>query len=420
MESFVMKENFKELLFWGVLITLIFSAILINKFSSGIYLTVLGFYALFITSYSMLKVYLGNYYKPCKTDASYTPSISVIIPAYNEEDCIEKTVETWLKQDYPNFEVIAINDGSTDSTSDVLSDLEKRLDDSKLTVLSYKENKGKRNAQKLGFESASGEIIVNSDSDSYPTKPDSLFEIVQPFKNPKVGGVCGNTEVANPVNWLSKSQKIRYYLSFERLKKVEALFGNVLCLSGCFSAIRSVALHQVIDFWFNQTFLGTRTSYGEDRSLTTQLIKKGWKTAYVSSAKAETEVPTKFKKYWKQQVRWTKSFIRESLIGAKFMWRLPSTAVMFYTGIFVTFASVSVILYSVWILPFLSLGRVLPYMFLLGVTAISTIYAIVYRMFNNDNYWIVSPFFGFVCVFVLMWRVPYALLSLRDTRWGTR
>ena len=395
--------------------------ILLFKFHSVASSSILGIsYSIFIIAYIFGRFGIAGLYKPLPRNNSFTPSVSVVIPAFNEEETIFRNIELWLQQSYPNFEVIVVNDGSTDKTLAALQSLKSKYSDEKLAVISYEKNSGKRFAQKLGFERSKNDIIVIADSDSFPAHPESIMEIVQQFQDPEVGGVSGCTDIANPVNWLSKSQKTRYFIAFNRYKRCEAVSGSVICLSGCFSAIRRTALLQILDTWYNQTFLGNRTTYGDDRALTTYLLKNNWKTVYAPTAKAQTYVPTNFKKFWKQQLRWQKSFIRETIVGGKFIWKKPRTALHFYLGAAVTFASFGIALYTIWLLPIITKGSFLPMLYTVGITLISTLYIVDYRMHFNDNFWIYAPVYALMSASVLIWRMPFAIAAINDGKWGTR
>lgn len=366
----------------------------------------------------MIRFWGGHFYKQPPVNREYAPSVSVVVPAYNEESVIEETVKKWMSQDYPRnaYEVIVVDDGSTDKTKEKLANLV--TDSGGLKVFSYRENKGKRHAQKIGFEASKGDIIVIADSDSYPVDSGSVKEIVQPFQNPKVGGVCGHTDVGNTVNWLTKLQKVRYWTAFSRYKSIEALTGGVVCLSGCFSAVRKAALLPIIDEWYNQTFLGKRSFYGDDRNLTTLLLRNNWETVYVPKATAETYAPENFKKFWQQQVRWTKSYLRETYIEGKFIWKRPWIALIVYIGAFMTFSTFIVAIYTVYLLSFLF--NTIPLTYVVGILFISLMYAVDYRMNNKDNLWVFYPLWIAVYLAVLVWKLPAAILTIKDNAWKTR
>jgi hyaluronan synthase len=345
-----------------------------------------------------------------------------VIPAYNEEDAIEHTIRSWMSVDYPHdrYEVIVVNDGSTDQTCARVLTILPEFAEHPLHFHTYHDNRGKRAAQKIGFDRARGEIIIIADSDSVPATSDAVRHLIQPFQDAKVGGVCGQTDVSNVTNWLTKIQKVRYWTAFDRFKRCESLADGVTCLSGCFSAIRRVALDEVIDEWYTQTFLGKQTSYGDDRTLTMLLLKRGWNTMYAPEAQAKTIVPETFTKYWKQQLRWTKSFIRETYLGSQYIWRRPKIAFQFYLNGFFSFVSFFIAVYTLILVTLLSYGTQFPYIYLFGFIVISLLYAVNYRIYNADNTWIWAPVWSLMDSLILVWKLPVALVELRNTKWGTR
>ena len=151
----------------------------------------------------------------------------------------------------------------------------------------------------------------------------SISEIVRGFSGYNVAAVCGNTSVANEnKNILTRVQSQYYYISYRTFKSSEAYFRTVLCCNGCFSAYRSDRLFSVMDEWQSQTFLGTKRTFSDDRSLTNLLLKEGWDTVYHPGAKSSTYVPEKLSEYVNQQTRWRKGFFIEylALITAVPLW----------------------------------------------------------------------------------------------------
>src|SRR6185503_6194363 len=108
---------------------------------------------------------------------------------------------------------------------------------------------------------------------------------------------------------------------------------SVTCCSGCCSAYRKSYVDPILDEWRTQKFLGAQCTYGDDRSLTNFLLRQGYRTIYAPEALSQTIVPDTWSKFLKQQLRWKKSWTRESLIAAMFMWkRHPLAAISFFLG----------------------------------------------------------------------------------------
>jgi len=355
-------------------------------------------------------------------DSDY-PTVSFVIAGKDEGDSIFDTISAIMASDYPAwFECLAVDDGSTDTT---LSEMRRAaLRFGKISggvrVISFPVNRGKREGMAEGVLGAKGEIIVFVDSDSF-LAPDATKLIVEHFlANPKVGAVSGNTGVANPTtNMLTRMQSARYSVSFDIFKACESVFGVVTCCPGCFSAYRRSALLEILQAWRTKTFLGTPSTFGDDRSLTNYILLKKWDVVYCREAKATTIVPDTYKKYLKQQVRWKKSWIREGITPAKFIWRRnPIASSSFYTNLLIPIFSPLIAINALFIQPVFFMH--MPVVFLTGIIALSVLLGLFNFIQTNSRYWFYVVIFSLFYVVVHLWQMPYALFHLKNTSWGTR
>jgi len=357
---------------------------------------------------------------PKKSRKEY-PSVSFVIACKNEEDSIRKTIDACLSADYPQkMDCVAVNDGSTDNTLAEMMKAKVVWGD-KLHVTSFPQNKGKREAMAAGVLASSGEIIVFVDSDSFVAK-DSVRLIAGHFmSDEKVAAVSGNTLVENATqNTLTRMQAAKYGVAFEILKACESVFNVVTCCPGCFSAYRRDAVVEVLDEWRNQTLFGSRSTFGDDRGLTNYMLKNNHKVLYCRSAKATTIVPSKWRTFFKQQLRWKKSWLRETLVASKFMWKKhPIASISFYSA-----AALSVIcpfiVARIFLLAALSLSPWLPLIYVSGAALMGATLGLFSSILHQNEQWIYTAVFTPVYAFVLVWQMPYALLKIRDTQWGTR
>lgn len=162
-------------------------------------------YSIAVVFYLLSRFAFALFYRPVP-DRGYRPTLSIIIPAFNEQDCIARTVETCLAVDYPakRLQVIVVNDGSTDGTWERIFEVKARHPD--LVAIDLGKNYGKRTAMAEGVRRADGDVVCFVDSDSY-VDHSAMAHIVQPFADPSVGAVVGLAEVANRMrNWLTKMQ----------------------------------------------------------------------------------------------------------------------------------------------------------------------------------------------------------------------
>lgn len=354
-------------------------------------------------------------------DAAY-PSVSIIIAAKNEEESMYRTIATSMQSTYPGwFECIAVNDGSTDGTGAAMARAKKDFQQVKggVKVITFEKNQGKREGMAAGALVAKGNIFVFIDSDSF-VQPTAIQRIVEHFLDDRtVGAVAGNTGVENVGrNLLTKMQSARYGVSYEIFKTAESVFGTVSCCSGCFSAYRAAAMMPVLDQWRHQTFMGTQSTFGDDRSLTNYVLKT-WKVIYCRQAKATTVVPEKMNVFCRQQLRWKKSWIREGSVAARFIWRKhPVAATSFYMNLVLPIFGPLVVFYDLIYAPFTRME--FPTVFIAGVAGMSLLFGMFYYLTTMNGYWWYVTFFSLLYVVVLIWQMPIAVMKLRDTRWGTR
>ena len=222
-----------------------------------------------------------------------THKVSIIVPGYNEEITGSKTVENLLLSDYPDFEIIFVDDGSKDNTYKNISAL--YGNHPKVKVLT-KPNGGKASALNYGIGFASGDILVCIDADTV-LKPDAISLMVAYFSDPEVAAVAGNVKVGNRKNLLTRWQSIEYITSqnFDRLA-----FSNlnaIMVIPGAIGAFRRDAVQKVGMF--------TTDTLAEDCDLTLRLLRAGYKIQSCNKALAFTEAPETLNMLLKQRFRWT-------------------------------------------------------------------------------------------------------------------
>jgi len=381
-----------------------------------------GVYSILITTYILSRFLLAYLHKPVRADDSYEPSVTFVVPAKNEEDNIEETMRRFAEVQYPRHkvEVIAVNDGSTDRTLEKMCDVAKEIAGSvrRIEVVDFGENKGKRYAMAEGVKRAEHDIVIFVDSDSF-VEPSSVRHLVKYFSDPDVGAVSGHTDVWNrDTSLLTQMQAIRYYIAFKIYKAAESVFGTVTCCPGCCSAYRRSYLLEFVDDWRDQRFLGVQCTYGDDRSLTNFMIRK-YRSVYSQQAKAYTVVPDTFQKYMRQQQRWKRSWIRETFIAATFMWRKnPLAAFSFYAYIFLAFVSPIVFFRAVLWYPVVH--QTWPIVYFMGLLLMLFLHGLYYRLQVGPRAWLLAIGNFWLNTVILMWQLPWAALTLRETNWGTR
>ena len=220
-------------------------------------------------------------------------TVSVVVPAYNEESVIVRTVESLLAQDPPVLEVVCVDDGSKDQT---LAVLHGKFDGNARVRIFGKPNGGKASALNLGFAEARGEMVVALDSDTLFT-PQTVAHLTAPFTDARVGAVAGNAKVGNRVNRLTRWQALEYVTAQNLERRAWDLAGAVPVVPGAVGAWRRKAVLDAGGFH--------EDTLAEDTDLTLRLIAQGFRVVYADQALAYTEAPESAKSLLKQRFRWT-------------------------------------------------------------------------------------------------------------------
>jgi biofilm PGA synthesis N-glycosyltransferase PgaC len=225
------------------------------------------------------------------------PLVSILIPCYNEEATIENTLKQLDKLNYTNYEIIAINDGSKDRTSEMLEILSKKYE--KLRVIDLKTNAGKANALYLGLIASKGDFLLGLDADAY-IDSNALSYMVPHFTTPhygeRVDAVTGNPRVRNRSSLLARIQLCEFSSIISLIKRTQRLLGKVMTVSGVVVLFRKRALLDC-GLW-------DRDLITEDIGVTWKLQKHFWDIRYEPRAICWMLVPETIGGLWKQRVRW--------------------------------------------------------------------------------------------------------------------
>lgn len=223
------------------------------------------------------------------------PTVSVLIPAHNEETAIRSTVESIMKSNYPCFEVLVIDDGSKDNTPRIVEELAQEYDTLRVFIL--EKNVGKPSALRFGAMASRGSILVTIDADAY-VEPDAIVWMVSHFINgPRVGAVTGNPRVRNRTSLLARIQVGEYSSIIGMIKRSQRLLGKVLTVSGVIVAFRKEALYDV-GLWDIDMIT-------DDINITWKLEKRFWDIRYEPKAMCWILVPESIKGLWRQRLRWS-------------------------------------------------------------------------------------------------------------------
>ena len=223
---------------------------------------------------------------------SFTPPVTVIIPAYNEENVVCRTIRTVLDSNYPDFSVIVVDDGSTDGTAEAVRS---EFSSEKRVTFICKENGGKASALNIGVSMAQTEIVVCLDADTIFAR-DTIRHLVRQFEDPQVGAVAGNVKVGNRKNMLTIWQSIEYITSQNFDRRAYAALNSVAVVPGAVGAWRKSAIIEAGGY--------EHDTLAEDTDLTFRVRLLGYHVRAENDALAYTEAPDTVKTLAKQRFRW--------------------------------------------------------------------------------------------------------------------
>jgi cellulose synthase/poly-beta-1,6-N-acetylglucosamine synthase-like glycosyltransferase/peptidoglycan/xylan/chitin deacetylase (PgdA/CDA1 family) len=220
----------------------------------------------------------------------FTPPVSIVVPAFNEAIGIERAVRSLAASDYPDFEVVVVDDGSTDGTGDLVEQLELPR-----VVVVRQPNSGKPAALNRGFAAARHEVVVTADADTI-FEQDTLARLVEPLRDPGVGAVSSNTKVGNRRRLLGTWQHIEYVMGFNLDRRLYDVLQCMPTVPGAAGAFRRRALDDIGGV--------SAATLAEDTDTTLAIGRAGWGVVYAEEARAWTEAPASLRELWRQRFRW--------------------------------------------------------------------------------------------------------------------
>jgi cellulose synthase/poly-beta-1,6-N-acetylglucosamine synthase-like glycosyltransferase/peptidoglycan/xylan/chitin deacetylase (PgdA/CDA1 family) len=296
----------------------------------------IAFVTILNLSFAIIQRTRNHYISPTE---SYRPFVSIIVPAYNESAVINKTVRSLIESDYKHNEIIIVDDGSTDNTWKVISDL---AQSSTNIIPIHQQNGGKSSALNHAISRSKGSIIIGVDADTV-FLPQTISNLIRHFKDENVGAVAGVVRVGNIKDILTLWQALEYALSISIERNAHALLSSIMIVPGACGAWRKSAVIEAGGF--------SHSTLAEDCDLTLKIQELGhYKILQDNRAISYTEAPQKMKSLIKQRFRWTFGNIqalwkhRHMILNEKYS----------YLGMFVMPYSVISIMTSLLFWPFLT------------------------------------------------------------------
>lgn len=297
-------------------------ALLLESYAlSAVSIYLMFFLVILIFRYAVMILYsfldhLETIYKkrvappPIYREEHSLPMISIVVPAYNEGIVIQPAIRSLLMLDYPNYEILVIDDGSTDDTYEKAMVVAREQSRIPVRVIT-KRNGGKAEALNTGMSLARGEFILNMDGDS-KLSTNTLRVCIRHFENPKVGAVAGNVKVINRENIWTNIQALEYVEGLAMARKAQSFMRAVNIIPGPLGMFRKKVLQEVGGY--------DHDTFAEDCDLTLKLIVNGWHITYEPQALAWVETPSRLLDLLKQRYRWTRGILQATRKHSSALW----------------------------------------------------------------------------------------------------
>ena len=350
---------------------------------------------------------------------TFEPTVTVVIPLFNEGKQIYDTIQSLLALDYPEekLSVIVVDDCSTD---DSWSWAQKAAaENPRVSAIQNAHNMGKRRGINNAVRHATTELIVSVDSDVIVDRM-AVRELVRRFTDDNIAAVGGRVHVLNAnENWLTRMQAIKYWFGYEYMKDIEKAFKSVMCLSGCLTAYRREVLIELEPILENRRLFGVEIKYGEDRFLTRQIVKRGYQTVFTLDAVCWTVAPKTLGGYFNQQLRWRRSNIIDLLGGITHAWNLHPVIAVHYLGLFAILFSYPLVVFHAIVRGTFWEGAAFHSLVL---AFLGTVYAFQTRHYPAAAK--VHPLWFMCMTFVMpvtyLIATPLAIFTLDSSSWETR
>lgn len=358
----------------------------------------------------------------------------VVIPVYNEDPAmVARCLRSLAEQTWKPTSIVVVDDGS--SSTDALHEAVRWSHTMRQLGIGYlvhrfHRNAGKREALAFGFNAfPAADYYVCVDSDTL-LAPDALEEAHLPFIDPATVGVTGLVLASNRRrNWLTALIDIRYASAFLAERAAYSKAGAVLCCCGSLSIYRGRVVRKYLSDFLGQTFLGQPAVFGDDRRLTNYALQEG-RVVLQESAVAWTAVPERLGHYLRQQIRWNKSFWRESLWAIR---NLPANRPAMWLSLIelASWITFTVMLLAALIVEPLRTGEAAIWVYGLYVAVLAYARSVRYLEtppMPGDRYgltervgaFLIAPLYGVMHLTLLLPLRLWALLTLRSGTWGTR
>lgn len=355
-----------------------------------------------------------------------SPPVSVVVPCYNEAENIEETITFLMDSVYPNFDIIAVNDGSSDATAEILDTLCTRYE--KLRVIHLAENQGKSMALRMAALMSPHDYLICIDGDALLDKYAINWMMSHLLSGSRVGAVTGNPRIRTRSTLLGKIQVGEFSAIIGLIKRAQRIYGRVFTVSGVVTAFRKAALHQA-GYWSMHTVT-------DDIDVSWRMQLNHWDIRFEPNALCWILMPETLRGLWRQRLRWSQGGM-EALIEhgrEMFAWRkrrMWGVCIEYLTSIFWAYGMALVIV--IWCLQqfipvpqWLQVSTLLPSWagVILGTTCLLqfAVSILIDSRYEGDMgryyYWMIwyPMAYWILSVFTTVIAIPKALFSYRRKR----
>ena len=387
----------------------------IKDFSLGLYFIMLLVYLTLQYTFAVFnRIRVNNLPR-----GDYTQKVSILVVGYKENpEYFEYCIKSINNLTYTNIVTIVFVSDDDTSESDYMHNTFKDVLKGKNIRSLRIEHRGKRHAMDRGFREIQfdkSRFICTIDSDTI-LQSDCIERLMDLMtSDPAFGAVTGHLCIFNDSSVISFVSRLRYFFAFNIERAAQSLFGVVNCISGPLGLYKKEVIQESRLEWLNQTFLKQECSYGDDRHLTYQALKRGYKVGYTHLAEAETETPEKISRWFHQQTRWNKSSIRET------KWTFKTIE---QHNIWMTIEMVYILCYHFIVLA--SLGYIIFFTnafylstWFLVTFGLTFVKGVIACIMERDPLYLLFPVYNLLFTFCFIPSKIYGLCTLKDTSWGT-
>lgn len=414
-----------------ILISGVFSVLLIITIFLTLPLTVLSWSGLFVYSsivslviflFILLIRYFATLFMAYFYITRYTvqdkhgyfPFVSIIVPVYNEGKVLRSSIESLLELDYSNYEIIVVNDGSTDDTAVVAESLvgyQKGVSGLVKVSLINKPNGGKAKALNAGIQYSEAQFVLCMDGDSQLSE-DTLKMAVRHFIDPAVGAVAGNVKVQNRKRMLTDLQALEYLEGLNMARSAQGFLQMVNIIPGPIGIFRKSAFKDA-GFYSSDTF-------AEDADVTLKILAAGWKIAYEPNAIAFTEAPITIYQLLKQRYRWTRGILQAIRKHKKYLFNptvnFNNSVIlwqMFYEALVWPAMNIFVNLYFIIVALFYGMSSFI-FLWWIGIAVLDLMAAVYCIAAEKEEFRLVPYAIIYRMIFILLIDVTKAMATVEE------